>query len=1027
MNTPRFLIYNASAGSGKTYTITKAYLSILLKQDHVFAFQNILAITFTNKAAAEMKQRIVKALIYFAGLQEEESQEHLLTDISEEINLSKEDIKKKSLIILKYLIPNYSGFEVSTIDSFNHRIIRTFAKDLRLSQDFEIDLETQPFIEKAVDNLIEDVGEDDNLTSWLVDFVHYKINRNKSGNIRLDLNKYANLVLNENNYEALEKLKKINLKDLKISKLNLNKKESLIKQELFDLALDFFRLIEKSGIENSHFKRRSIPNYFKKISNGDFPKEFNSQWHNIEQTDFYNKTTKAPIADKIDNIRADIENMFLESKKLCLDYHLCERVLKSIVPLAMISEINNRINHIKGKEGILFINDFNRLISESIKHQPAPFIYERLGEKFRHYFIDEFQDTSKLQWQNITPLVENAITAQHDDGISGSLFLVGDVKQSIYEWRGGDPKQFLDLSQGRSNPFSIKATLESLDNNWRSGKVIVDFNNRFFFYAADFLKDPNHQKLYKKVKQNAKKTLDGYVDIQFLAKIEDKELMQKQRITKLQNTILSLKNQGYALGDICIIVRKNKYGTAIADAFNKLDNPIPVESQDSLLIVSDVQVELLTKFLELIENYHQEISIDFMLMWLEQIGYSQENYHHILNEAKSLNLLVFLTYLKSFGIDFSLHVYENLSLYDKAEYTIRALNLDKNANAYLQFFLDEIFNFSLSKSKNISLFLDYWKEQKQKKSISTSGNSKAVKIMTIHKSKGLQFPIVIYAHANFVLEDLKQTEDWISIDEENYGVPYIYEQISENNQILSPGFSEAYHRNASKVVLANLNAAYVCMTRAVEQLYMVCEPVAGKVTFEKILIDFLKNEDIYNENQDHYSFGSKAVKKENTISYSQEADCFNFHSCAVENYYQNLSANVPVKYKDSQAVSYGQNIHDLLQKIVYTEDLDRIDVPKTINPIINNIVNHSKLSSYFKKEWSIFNEKEIIFRNQIFRPDRICVQGKDAVIIDYKTGKEESKHIEQLTTYKNAIQNLGYKVKKAILVYIRKDIYIKTL
>ena len=176
-----------------------------------------------------------------------------------------------------------------------------------------------------------------------------------------------------------------------------------------------------------------------------------------------------------------------------MDYHLSERVLKSFVPLSMISEINTRINQIKADEGILFVNDFNRIISKHIKHQPAPFIYERLGEKFRHYFIDEFQDTSKLQWQNLIPLVENAITSQYDDGTFGSLYLVGDVKQSIYEWRGGDPKQFLDLSQGEVNPFSVNAELKTLDDNWRSAKTIVDFNNEFFYHVADLLSDESHQ------------------------------------------------------------------------------------------------------------------------------------------------------------------------------------------------------------------------------------------------------------------------------------------------------------------------------------------------------------------------------------------------------------------------------------------------------------------------------------------------------------------------------------------------------
>ena len=335
-----------------------------------------------------------------------------------------------------------------------------------------------------------------------------------------------------------------------------------------------------------------------------------------------------------------------------MDFHLSEKVLKSFVPLAMISEINNRINQIKAEEGILFVNDFNRIISKHIKHQPAPFIYERLGEKFRHYFIDEFQDTSKLQWQNLIPLVDNAITSQHDDGISGNLYLVGDVKQSIYEWRGGDPKQFLDLSQGHTNPFSIEATHERLGNNWRSAKTIVDFNNKFFNFAADFLTDSNHQELYKNAHQNKKKKQEGYVDVRFLPKEDDKELMNEIRIENLQDIISSLKSQGYGLGDICILVRKNKYGTAIAEAFNALEKPIPVVSQESLLIASDAQVKLLTQFLNLIEHFHEEVCIDFMLLWFEHINFNPTECHEVLNDVKDLNAQKFFAYLKYLNIDF---------------------------------------------------------------------------------------------------------------------------------------------------------------------------------------------------------------------------------------------------------------------------------------------------------------------------------------------------------------------------------------
>jgi len=1027
LNLPHFYIYDASAGSGKTYTITREYLSILLKQDKVFAFQNILAITFTNKAAAEMKQRIIKALVYFAGLETEESHESLLDDVVSQTHLSKQEIKKKSLQILKYLIPNYAGFEVSTIDSFNHRIIRTFAKDLKLVQNFEIDLDTQPYIKQAIENLIEDVGYDKELTEWLVDFVQYKINRDKSGNIRLDLEDYAKLVLNEINYEALETLQQYNLKELKENKYQLQDKIKSIKQEIIATAEKFFKLIDSEGIEEKNFKGKYIPKYFRKLIGGEVQDKFESGWHNIKETDFYTKTQSLEITEKIDSIRPEIEDIFLKSKSLCIEYHLSEKVLKSFVPLSMISEIQKRINHIKTEEGILFVNDFNRIISKHIKHQPVPFIYERLGEKFRHYFIDEFQDTSKLQWENLMPLVDNAITAEHSDGNSGSLYLVGDVKQSIYEWRGGDPKQFLDLSQDNSNPFSIKAEKITLENNWRSSKTIVEFNNGFFNHAADYLTDPKHQHLYKNATQKHKKDLEGYVDIRFLKEQEDKSLMDNQRILSLQGIIESVKSQGNELRDICILVRKNRFGTAIAEAFNDLENPIPVVSQESLLIASDVKVQLLTQFLKLVENYEPEHSIDFILSWFNYTHYDEALYHEALVQLKHLDYHVFFDHLKHYCIDFETSIYENLSLYDKAEYVLRALDMGADANAYIQFFLDEVFEFSTSSTKSMSDFLEYWNDQKSNKSISTSESQNAVNIMTIHKSKGLEFPVVIYAHANFKLADLSKTEDWVSVDENKFGVPFVYDNISKNSKTLSSSFEEVYHHNVSKQELASLNAAYVCMTRAVEQLYILSEPIRTRsVTFENILVGYLKHTGQYEDEKEHYVFGKQKSK---VIAHSQNniPNQSNFESYPAQYYYSSLTADNHIKEILSGALEYGREVHDYLQKIETINDVEKHHITHEVRQLLKEVINHHDLAGYFTKDWTIYNETDIIFNGALLRPDRVCLKNKEAVIIDYKTGKEDPSHLKQLTNYKEALEAMDYSVEKAYLVYIRKNIYVKSL
>lgn len=975
-----------------------------------------------------MKQRIVNALIYFAGLGGTENFESLRSDVAEQTQLSKTEIQQKSLNILKFLIPNYASFEVSTIDRFNHRIIRTFARDLKIDQNFEIDLDSAPYIQKAIDDLIEDVGENEELTSWLIEFVKYKVNNNKSGDIHKDLTAYAELILNENNYQALEEVQKLDLKDFKKIKHQIIHHQKSTYKSLRQLAEDFFRLLNENNIDSVCFPRQSIPKYFSGILEEKIEDQFKNQWHNsIETTSFCSRKYEKDFADRLEAIRPTIEQLFLESKTKSLAYHLADRVLKNFVPLAMISEVQKRLNTLKKEESILFINDFNRIISQQIIQQPAPFIYERLGEKFRHYFIDEFQDTSQLQWQNLQPLVDNAITTQHEDGTSGHLYLVGDVKQSIYEWRGGDPQQFLDLSQGNIQPFSIVSERKTLENNWRSAKEIVHFNNDFFEFAAQKLTNPKHQELFAKATQKHQKSNDGFVNIRFLEDLKDKQERLDNRIVNLQNIITDLQDNGYALSDICILVRKNKQGSAIAEAFNALDKPIPVVSQESLLIISDVKVKLAVKFLHFMHHFNQQTCVDFTLDWLLYTSEYSENLTEKLIQIKKLKLKEALAFLKPCGISADIELYRQFSIYDKAEYIIRQLGFAVKANVYLQFFLDEIFDYATTKSSSMRDFLAYWEEVKDKRSITTSEDTEAVNIMTIHKSKGLEFPVVIYAQANFVLADLGQTKDWIPLDKTTYGIPYFYSSISESISLLSKETETAYLKNLSQQELSNMNNAYVALTRAEEQLYILCEPIttSRKYKFEDLLKDFLKSKNLFDEDQQSFTFGNLIIKERPSNKLTVMSS--GFDSYATYDYYAGLTPEKTLENQFTSQQVYGQEVHDLLQKIVYRDDLAKINAEKETLAKLADIINDENLSVFFGKDWTIYNEKDLVFDGQILRPDRVCIKADEAVIIDYKTGVERDVHQQQLISYKAALEAMGFTIISTFLVYIRKNIYIKTV
>ena len=466
-----FKVYNASAGSGKTFTLVKEYLKIILTAENEFEFQKILAITFTNKAAAEMKHRVLSTL--------KDASQKIDNDIVKglivETGISDYEIVQKSKRILKNILYNYASFHINTIDSFTHKLIRTFSLDLGLPLDFEVEMDTDPLLQETVDLLISKIGEDKELTDVLVTYALGQVDDDKSWNITDSLVNVARLLLNEENEVEISKLINTNLSDFRKleTKLRAYLKDT---EEIFkQVGEQAILLIDEQDITYNSFSSSAIPNYFKKFVSG---------WSTVEQElaiaavqkcfdsgNFYPKTkTKDPKKiedrDKIDGIKEDLYPLFDLSKKLIEahfgQYFLVKRILKSLVPLAVLSYIHKEFTHLKEENNICVNAEFNRVISKQIKNEPVPFIYERLGEKYQYFFIDEMQDTSELQWQNLIPLIANSLSQGE-----GKLMLVGDAKQSIYRWRGGKASQFVELSNTEaSSQFYVEKEVLNLGTNF---------------------------------------------------------------------------------------------------------------------------------------------------------------------------------------------------------------------------------------------------------------------------------------------------------------------------------------------------------------------------------------------------------------------------------------------------------------------------------------------------------------------------------------------------------------------------------
>ena len=463
MQRPSFSIYDASAGSGKTYALVKEYLKIILVANKNDAYRNILAITFTNKAVHEMKSRIVGNLSEFAKDEPSEKAQDLMQDLAKETELSIIQIKTKSQQIIKHIIHNYAAFDISTIDKFTHKVIRAFAHDLGLPMTFEVTLDTENLLVEAVDAIIAQAGEDETLTKLLIDFTMEKTDDDKSWDISREILETGRLVLNENNRNEITHFQDKTIAEFVEIKNKLAEACKVLEKENTAFAESALLLIEKNGIDLKSFSRGTFPNHLQSIEEGKFnPK--NKMFHEFEDITI-NKTAKdrAIIENIIPELLQILDTVYKNFEKR--DFY--KAFLKNITPLSLLNTVSNELAKIQEEQNVLSISEFNAIIHREIQNQPAPFIYERLGERYRHFFIDEFQDTSEMQWQNLIPLIDNA-TSSEIDGEKGTLMIVGDPKQSIYRWRGGKAEQFIELSKDQ-NPFNNpEKVLEHLDKNYRS-------------------------------------------------------------------------------------------------------------------------------------------------------------------------------------------------------------------------------------------------------------------------------------------------------------------------------------------------------------------------------------------------------------------------------------------------------------------------------------------------------------------------------------------------------------------------------
>jgi len=1057
MDRPSFAIYDASAGSGKTYALVKEYLKIILTANKNDAYRNILAITFTNKAVHEMKSRIVGSLSEFAKDEPSLKAADLMQDLSVDTGLSIIQIKTKSQQIIKHIIHNYAAFDISTIDKFTHKVIRAFAHDLGLPMTFEVTLDTENLLTESVDAIIAQAGEDETLTKLLIDFTMEKTDDDKSWDISREILETGKLVLNENNRNEIVHFHDKSISDFIAVKEKLVQACKDLEKENAESANELLQLIDKNGIDMKSFSRGTFPNHLQAIADGKFnPK--NKMFREFEDIAI-NKTAKDRVL--IENIIPDLLQTLAGIYKNFEKRNFYKAFLKNITPLSLLNTVSNELEKIQNEQNILSISEFNAIIHREIQNQPAPFIYERLGERYRHFFIDEFQDTSEMQWQNLIPLIDNALAGQDDSGQKGTLMIVGDPKQSIYRWRGGKAEQFIELSKDQ-NPFSNpEKKLEHLDKNYRSYSQVIEFNNDFFKLLSNEFTNPDYKDLYENHShQKINNKVGGYVNISFLHENEpsedDEEALDKteQYVLATLNTIQKVLKEGFEYKDIVILTRKRSQGIAVANYLT--EQKIPLLSSETLMIKNATEVQLIIHILKYLKNSSDLESKANFLQYLAQNKQNQLPVHDFIAEGMDLKEEVaFEKWLENCNVELSFQNIRKKSLYEAVEIIIsKFLQTNENlevlssGTAYVQYFLDIVLERDVRNQAGISDFLNYWDKNSEKFSIPSPEGTNAVRIMTIHKSKGLEFPVVIMPFAEEDYNRKPKDKLWLSAEEEDLDMPKVLVDNSSAIEEFGEEASAVYNLKKQEELLDNINVLYVALTRAEEQLYVISQNVKSRKDGEypsnmaSFFIKYLIQQGLYDEDRLEYSFGSpvKLSEKEKHIDTSKKipvvAEILN-------------PKNIKIAQREAlmwgthqqEAIEFGNVIHEILSFIVTKNDVE-LAIEKAIENglitilqkdvvynSINKIVNHQDLEDYFAEGNEVLNEKTIIQKEGgIIKPDRMVINKVNEVfLLDYKTGLPNQKYSYQLENYQSAIEKMGFKVRKKTLVYIGTEIDVVDL
>jgi ATP-dependent exoDNAse (exonuclease V) beta subunit len=1085
----KFNIYSSSAGSGKTYTLTKEYLKLALGSDKVNYYKRILAITFTNDAASEMKERILVALKDIADTQnfnEKSKFWGMFREIAEDLKLPDDTIQKRAAAVFSHIIQQYSDFAVKTIDSFVNQLVNAFTEDLGLPYNYEIVLDHKTVLTEAVERLIEKAGFDEHqdLTRILEHFVEEKISDGKTWNfIAEDLAEFGEHLINDQFYSAIIKLDSLESEDFWHISNNIYTYLHSVEDCIKALTEKAIQYIENQGLSVDDFtqKTKGIGGYFYNMRD-DFEDEYfrkkdkspNSyQWAAINEDKWYGAKTSTPTKVAIDAIKEGLTAVFNEMQefktKHLPKYALFSMLKPNLRKLSLLKKIKTEFDNVLADKNQVFISEFNRKILQIILSEPVPFIYERIGERYNHLLVDEFQDTSDMQFYNLLPLIENSLANNHFN------LIVGDAKQAIYRWRGGKMELIVHLfkkeveklmDNSLIQDFQIEQFMsisnylnpKNLTTNYRSSREVIDFNNRFFASVLNEYKNIHpflidvYAGFEQKIPENAK--TGGHVQIEFLDYVKGENLMLGRTVEIIRQVL----DEGYSMGDIAILCRKNKESAEMANFL--VEANYNIISRDSLLLKNSPIVRLLVAFMRVVNQpdnrlAKSEVAYLFYQTILGHIPNNTDN--DLISEA------VDATQITDFYLLFAQHGFmlnsinlNKAGIYELAEKIIHVFQLFERTDrkSYLFRFLDVVLNFSLKESNHLQDFLNFWDEKKDSSALSVKSPAEqdAITITTVHRSKGLEYPVVIIPYAQWDTEPNNYSELWADLEVLDYeelksekeGDTFrlLSAPVKINSRMLMTDLSGQYSKEFEAIFLENLNMLYVAFTRAVDKLFVL----SGKNHHNKVqgvgglMQGFIQSAELYQPDQNIYEISKgHFIKKEKPAP--EERDVIFLSKVVSEDRSDKLRLRrISEKIFDSETLDKTKDrvnkLHEAFVKIKTRKDIPKaiqllefegVLSPKESNEIIESveeIIALPELNALFDEGLQVDNQRDILLKGSESQcPDRVVIKDGIVYIIDYTTGssKDANKHelnARQVRNYGKLYRQMGFENIEMMLVYL---------